>query len=416
MKIAVIGGGVAGITAALSLSRAKHEVTLFEASARLGGHAHAVHLSDEGGEADVDLAFLIFNDGSYPFFGKLLAALGLSELAVPTDMSMGYWSPAAELNYAVNAGWSGLLAGAGSGNTFQYVRLIREILKFRNGFHLYQARAQGTGQSLEQFLGKLGVSKNFGEAFVYPTAAAVWSVPSNEIRQFPAEVFFNFFHHHRLLKREKGHQWLTLQGSTALYLKRFSEVFAANGGLVRLSAPVKRVSRQDDHVLVGAERFDRAAIATHANMALHLLAAPTEREAALLGAWKYHASESVLHTDSSLLPARATARASWNILTDTEGRHTVTYHLNRIQKSTLRQAYFLTLEDFGRRVDPSRVLGRYAFSHPVFTPAAMATQAQLPALNQGTLSFCGSYFGLGFHEDAIRSACSAAAVFGGAPL
>lgn len=62
---AVIGSGVAGLTAAYLLQRT-HDVTLFEADDRLGGHAHTHELAAPGDRAvAVDSGFIVHNERSF---------------------------------------------------------------------------------------------------------------------------------------------------------------------------------------------------------------------------------------------------------------------------------------------------------------------------------------------------------------
>ncbi|MEL6947840.1 MAG: FAD-dependent oxidoreductase, partial [Pseudomonadota bacterium] len=63
-KIAVIGSGIAGLSSAWLLSK-KHDVTLFEANARLGGHTNTAVIDIAGEAIAVDTGFICYNSATY---------------------------------------------------------------------------------------------------------------------------------------------------------------------------------------------------------------------------------------------------------------------------------------------------------------------------------------------------------------
>ena len=70
-SVAVIGAGVSGLTAAYLLRRT-HDVTVFEADSRLGGHAHTHDVTDvDGRPLAIDSGFIVHNDATYPWLRKL---------------------------------------------------------------------------------------------------------------------------------------------------------------------------------------------------------------------------------------------------------------------------------------------------------------------------------------------------------
>lgn len=409
-RIAVIGAGAAGISAAFVLAQ-HHEVTLFEASSRLGGHAwpHPV----EGTE--LDTAFLIFNSHSYPEFLKFLGLLGVSEAVVDTDMSIGIHQEGAGLRYSVNGGkadWLGYLRFAFDG---KFRQMLTEIRRFREATDPESIGRKAGGQTLEEFLRSEGFSDYFAENFAYPLGASVWSLPLPGVKSLPAVLYFSFFNNHKILKNAHGARWQTLRGSSAVYLRAFEQKFAAMGGKIRLSSPVTKVARSQESCTLelrsGPETFDRVLIAVHAEDALQMLAAPTAEEAQVLGAWKYRPSETILHTDETVFPKSWQGWASWNVATADQG-FKVTYYLNRIQKNPLRRNYFLSWGAVTPK--PERIIAKFRVKHPSFTPETEVARALLADLQGNRLAFAGSYFGNGFHEDAVRSGFAAAARWGAA--
>lgn len=385
-RIAIVGGGVAGLTSAYLLSR-RHDVTLFEAESRLGGHAHSVEV--EPG-IFVDTAFLIFNSHSYPRFLKLLSRLGVTEAVRATDMSMGFHNRRTGAELVVNDGLGGLFARRRSAFSPAHWKLLAEIARFRRR----AAPAGFTGN-----LGEVSGSRRFVEEFLLPLGASVWSLPSHSVAEMPARLFHDFFAHHKALKRERGARWLTLKGGSRRYIDAFPKTFE-----IRLGARVRTIRRDDRGVEIEGRRFDECVVATHADQALGLLAEPSQIERRLLGAWRYEKNPAILHTDTSILPRRS---ASWNISHAGDRRFAVTYDLERIQRPGASRRYLVTLG--AHSIPGANVIRRFDWRHPIFT---LDAPDLAPLDGARHTHFCGSYFGRGFHEDALASACTVASRFG----
>ena len=177
------------------------------------------------------------------------------------------------------------------------------------------------------------------------------------------------------------------------------------------------IRREKGSVWVEGERFDRVVIAAHPDQALAMLDDPRLDELRLLGSFGYSTNQTVLHTDSSLLPHAAGARASWNYLLDactsSPPEVQVTYHLNRLHALHELEQYCVTLNQTDR-IAESRRLRTITYQHPVYTLASLRAQRELAGLNgiAGTY-YCGAYHGWGFHEDGCLSGLRAATALGG---
>ena len=413
-RIAVVGAGVAGIVSAYLLSR-RHQVTLFEADTRLGGHTSTVELPDgpDRGLA-VDTGFIVCNDRSYPLFHKFLAQLGVA--VRPADMSFGYVDEASGFNYA-GTGLNGLFAQRRNLLRPAFWRLMQEVARFHKAGALSLQQGTAVGLSFGQWLSREGFAGAAVDHYIVPMGAAIWSAPFSQILAFPAATYLRFFSNHGLLSVRDMPQWQTVVGGSHAYLKAFAAAFK---GQVRLGTPVHRVRRGSSPVLTlgdgSEEPFDAVVLAGHADQSLALLADASPDESRLLGAWRYQANDTVLHTDTRLLPPTRRAWASWNYLRTLEGEQrstvAVTYHMNRLQGFKAAQDYCVTL-NLSERIDPAKVIRRFHYTHPVFSAEAVATQAELPRLNgkRGTY-YAGSYFRYGFHEDAVLSAEQVGQCFG----
>ncbi|MGD0065955.1 MAG: FAD-dependent oxidoreductase [Streptosporangiaceae bacterium] len=425
-RIAVIGGGVSGLTAGYVLSQTDH-VTLFEADSRLGGHAdtHLV-VPAAGPSLPVDTGFIVCNERTYPLLTRLFGELGA--LTRPSEMSMSVQCAGCGLQYAGQRGLAGLAAGLSRGRG-RYLRLLAEVPRFhRAARRLLAAPAArdaaplGAELTFGEFLDQGGYSEYFTAHFALPVVAAVWSCPPGTALSYPAEYLFRFLANHGMLSLSGSPPWRTVVGGSRSYVERIAKRLQE----VRVSSPVRAVHRHPGGVEVddgsgAALTFDAVVIATHPDQALRLLAQPTQAEQDVLGAFRYTPNPALLHTDARVLPSRPAARASWNYElpschpdpTPAPGQAPrISYHMNRLQSLPSAQDYIVTLGGEGV-VDPARVIDRMDYSHPAYTPTSVAAQRRLPELNTGVTAFAGAYHGWGFHEDGCRSGAEAARALGG---
>ena len=412
MNIAVIGGGVSGLTAAWLLSRT-HQVRLYEREPRLGGHAHTHDVRVAGRMVAVDTGFMVFNTRTYPTFVALLAALGVESR--PSDMSFSVTCDRCGVAYA-STGLRGLFASPRQAFTPVHLAMFAEMFRF---FRIGR-RVLADGSVAALTLGEFLTVRRFGERvvrhFVLPMGGAIWSASSGAMQAFPAESYLRFLDNHGLLAARGQPLWRTVVGGSRAYVQRIA---AALGDGVRVGRPVQRVTRTRAGVSIEAEGeppqiVDAVVIATHADEALTLLSDPSEGEREALGAFRYSVNPTVLHSDPSYLPARPAARASWNVrMHDCRADDTpvsITYDLARLHGLGAAGPMLCTLNDAGA---PACVHARMRYTHPVLDQRAAAAQRQLAALN-GTRHtyYCGAHLGYGFHEDGARSAAVVAAQLG----
>lgn len=413
-SVAVVGSGVAGLTAAYLL-RSSHDVTLYEADGRLGGHAHTHTLESDVGPIGVDSGFIVHNDHTYPLLRRLFAELGVQ--VRPTEMSMSIVDHSTGVQYAGGRGLRGIFSQPGRIFDRKFVSMLLEVKRFhRAAAEVLAAESNSDLTTYGQFLSTHGFSDYFVRMFALPLVSCVWSTGSMNSMDYPARYLFTFLDNHGMLTVRGSHQWYTVEGGSRTYVDRIAERLDD----VRLGAGVTSVARDEKGVTIVAKgepdhRFDKVVIATHANQALSLLADPSTAEKVVLGSFGYAANETILHTDGSLMPTATRANASWNYLTpdatEDDSPPIVTYWMNRLQGLSGRRQYYVTL-NARHRIDPTAVIAAMDYEHPVFTPEAVAAQAHLAKLNTSTTAFAGAYHGWGFHEDGCRSGERAAAHFG----
>ena len=412
-RVAVVGAGVAGLTAAYLLQD-RFDVTLYEAEDRLGGHAHTHHVvTQDAGTIPVDSGFIVYNDSTYPLFRRLLGELGVGTQA--TEMSMSIRCKGCGLEYAGGRGLGGVLARPRSAVTPSFVKMLVEIKRFHRLAKV--TIAQGDDRlTLRDVLVQGRFSAYFTRHFIVPLVSSVWSAATAAALEYPARYLFMFFDNHGMLSVAGSPQWRTVKGGSRVYV----ELLAKELHAVHTATPVRAVSRSSGSVEIHDDcddvaTFDRVVMATHADDALRLLAYPTTRERAVLSAFGYSENATCLHADEAVLPRATRARSSWNYLlpgcdADTDGV-LVSYDMNRLQSLPSRSPHLVTLNATAR-IDPDLVIDRMMYKHPIYTLTSVAAQRHLPALNDGTIAFAGAYHGWGFHEDGCRAGVAAAASFG----
>jgi predicted NAD/FAD-binding protein len=415
MRIAVVGGGVAGITAA-HLLQGRHQVTLFEKNGYVGGHTHTITIPD-GPDAGtpVDTGFIVFNDRTYPVLNRFFRALGVTRRE--SEMSFGYYQEASGFQYA-SSNLTSLFAHRRNLLSPGYWAMLAEILLFNQLVRHCLKKGLLENLTLGQFLRRFRFSGRLREQYVFPMVAAIWSAPDLEVDRFPMLTFAHFFDNHGLLSIRRHPQWYYVDGGSHAYVNAFLDRF---DGSVHTRSGVVSIRRSDNGVLLesddgSTQSFDRVVIATHADEALRLLADPSDEEQRLLGAWRYSNNQTYLQTDLTWMPSNPNAWASWNIIRGnrpgSDAPVTLTYHMNRLQRLNTRRQYLITLNPF-RPIVEEKIIAHMAYMHPVFSFDSIGTQADLPRLNNmRNCVFCGSYFGYGFHEDAARSGVEAAAALG----
>jgi predicted NAD/FAD-binding protein len=413
-RIAVVGSGVSGLTAAWVLQRVA-DVTLYEADSRLGGHAHTHDVIHGASSIAVDTGFIVHNERTYPTLLRLFAALGVTTRA--TEMSMSVHCAGCGLEYAGARGVRGLFPAA-SNLRGSYLRMLTEVPRFhRDARALLRRPIIAAEPTLGEFVAARNYSEYFRTHFLVPLVSAVWSCAPGTASDYPARYLFAFLANHGLLSVTGSPCWRTVVGGSHSYVEAVAKEMSA----VATATPVRTLTRTPEGVEIRDDadtvaQFHGAVVATHPDQALRLLAAPSRAESEVLGAFAYSVNHVLLHTDPSPLPRSAAARASWNYrladCTAEPDRVLVSYDMNRLQGLPGPQRYLVSLNDPGA-IDPAKVLARMVYEHPIYTPESVAAQRRLPELSDDRVAFAGAYHGWGFHEDGAASGLRAALRLGG---
>lgn len=411
LNIAVVGSGIAGLSAAWLLSRG-HDVTLFEADGRIGGHGHTVDAPTAAGPVPVDTGFIVYNEATYPNLTALFKCLDVPTRA--SEMSFAVSLDDGALEYA-GTDLRGVFAQPANFVRPRFWSMILDLLKFyRNAPN--DVRQLGL-ISLEDYLSKYGYGAAFRDDHLYPMAAAIWSTPAGEIGKYPAAALIRFCENHGLLQLRDRPVWRTVEGGSRTYIERIAREIS---GAVRVNARVRAVRRVEGGARVeidgaSGQVFDHVVLACHADQSLAMLADASTRERSILAAFTYGSNEAILHRDAALMPRRRAAWASWNYLADRRAgaaKPCITYWMNNLQGIDAGAPLFVTLNP-AREPRADLVIQRMVYDHPLFDAHAIAAQDELWSLQgHGNVWFCGAWFGAGFHEDGLQAGLAVAEALG----
>lgn len=411
MNIAIIGSGIAGMTAARMLSRRNH-VTVFESAGYVGGHTNTIQVEEGGRTVPVDTGFIVFNELNYPNLCRLFGELGVESR--DSDMSFSVHCEKSGLEYN-GTSLDQLFAQRRNLLRPKFWGMLAEILRFNREAPANLADGLDDTVSVEAYVERYGYGSTFVEHYLAPLGASLWSCDARRFRRFPMRFVIEFLHNHGMLQVNDRPVWKTVVGGSHRYVDPLISPFRDR---IRLNTPVTAVRRCPagvEVVIEGGrhERFDEVVLACHADQSLRLVTDMDREEQELLGHFPYQVNEAVLHTDTALLPDRRRAWASWNyrIPEHASDGVTVTYNMNMLQGLDSRKIYCVSLNQAGS-VDPSTIIRRIRYEHPLFTPGRDEAQANHGALiRRRGISYCGAYWGFGFHEDGVRSALAVCEAF-----
>ena len=183
-RVAVIGGGVTGMSAAWHLQvNTLAQVELFEAAPRLGGHAYTTQVDG----VDVDIGFMVFNHTNYPNMVRWFDALGVQEQ--DSDMSLSVSLDGGKTVEWNSDGLNGLLAQRSQLFNPKFYGFLSDMLRFnREAAHLLLLDDQDPRKQVTtaEYLNRHGYGQPFTHYYLLPMMAALWSASMADVLKFPA--------------------------------------------------------------------------------------------------------------------------------------------------------------------------------------------------------------------------------------
>lgn len=411
MRIAIIGSGISGLTAAYMLHR-NHDIHVFEANNYIGGHTNTIQVKTGNRVIPVDTGFIVFNEHNYPNLCNLFDVLGVESR--DSDMSFSVHCEKTGLEYN-GTDLNRIFSQRKNIFNPKFIGMLKDIMRFHKHAPVELNNGLGDITTVAEFADKHAYSKNFIEYYLVPLGASLWSCPAERFREFPIRFVLEFLDNHCMLQVNDRPQWKTVVGGSNQYIKPLTSGFRDR---IYLNKPVNFVTRRNKYVEVGFSdgssiTFDEVILATHADTSRHLVKNIETKEKNLLELFDYQDNEAVLHTDTSILPDKKRAWASWNYRIPAEEKQhvAVTYNMNMLQGIESDEIYNVSLNQT-RDIDPDRIIKRILYHHPVFKPGRNTAQSQHHyMIRHRGISYCGAYWGFGFHEDGVRSALSVCEAF-----
>jgi len=404
MKIAVVGAGISGLSAAYYLSK-KHKVDLFEKENQFGGHANTIKVAYKPNkEIPIDIGFMVFNKQTYP---NLINFFSENKIEIEkSDMSFSVTVENSDLEYC-GKGLGGIFSNKKNLFNPKFLKMFFEILSFYKNCEKIEIK-KISSITLGEYLKEIKISGYFINYHIIPMVSAIWSMPPYEAKQMPLSFFLSFFKNHGLFKIKDRPQWFTVANRSKTYVDK---IIGQVSGEHFKNYNINKITRNDLGVKIfyGEENeffdYDKVVIATHADEALKIIDSPTLDEETILKKFKYRANTAVIHFDESVMPKNKKAWCAWNSSMDSANnkKTAVTYWINQLQNLKIDRDIFLTINPF-KEILNDKIFKKVSFTHPYYDTEALNNQSNLHKIqNQKHILFCGSYFGYGFHEDGIKS-------------
>lgn len=401
-KIAIIGSGISGLTAA-HLLHEKYDISIFEVNNYIGGHTNTVIIDKECGNYAVDTGFIVFNKKTYPNFIKLLDKLDVEKQE--SNMSFSFSSQVHGLEYSGNT-LSSMFSQRKNVFNPKFYRLLKDIYSFNK--RIYKLLEKNINlTTLKKFVEQERYGSYFEACYLNPLASAIWSTPTKYVSNMPASFVFNFYANHGLLDIIDRPQWYVIKGGSNQYVKKIIKPFF---NAIRLNEAVRNIKRYNCFVEIetnsSSERFDAVVLSCHSDQALQLLDMPTPNELRILKSIPYIQNKAVLHTDSTILPKSKRAWSSWNYLHQNEDVASLTYYMNKLQSLTTKEDFLVSINN--DNIDESKIIQSFDYAHPLYSESSVEAKKQHDIINHKNRTFfTGAYWGNGFHEDGVNSSLKA---------
>jgi predicted NAD/FAD-binding protein len=402
MKIAIVGSGISGLSAAWLL-RGEHQVVLFERSCRLGGHAETIRLDVGGRPVDVDAAAQFFSTRMYPRFMRLLALLGVP--AVDSAASLSIHDAVSGRSLLITPSWSlrDLAATLRRGPLSSLAQLAHVI-----GAGAELERRGDFTTTVEELTRSLWLTPAFIRRVLHPFLAGTLGCPLDQVPHLSARAALKYPVLHQPTRPLSPFMMKEIEGGTARYVGALA---AASGAEIKPGTALRRAFREGERFVLLDDRgerheVDRLLLSGSARDTLALIGdMPHAAElAAALRRFQYSRTAISIHRDTAGLPASRDRWSYCNYMLD-DRRCEATIWVGRRWGLDLFKSWVTHAHR-----PPSRELSRQTYFHPAFTPDYFRAQAEVGAL-QGRhgLWLLGSYTeDIDCHESGLCSAIHAA--------
>ena len=394
MKIAVLGSGIAGLTAAYRLTRqADLRVTLLEKHDRIGMDAHRLEVDHGGQILRVDVPSRMFNAAQWPELVRLYDQLELPYQ--PVDPTQSFSSFVGGSDCAADTYLKLQIA-------LRPAQALRQLLSAKPRKLLAEATRlteQGgtdldagidASVTLDQYLTEQDYSAAFRHEFLYPTlSSTVCTCSYASLDQYPAWIVLT------ALRQMTGDRDLM---RTSFGTQDVVSRLASDLKDVRTRASVEAIVSHGDQVQLtvnggATEAFDHVIVATQANTALSFLPEIEAGDREVLESIEYEDVPVVVHGDSRLMPAKKSDWCTFNMGISSSQSAMCTVWLNRFYDWDTGEHVFQTISPL-LSPERSRVLSEIKLQRPVVNARSVRALESLQRLHQQPgrrIWYCGSW-------------------------
>lgn len=415
VRIAVVGTGIAGLSAAWALRRSGHEVVVLERKPRLGMDAHAVSPDPSDSALAVDVPLRAFTPDLWRNLVSLCSQVGVQTREIDLAASLSELGGDTYLRYENVALGRYLLPLRLRPRhlTPHALELVYGIARLKLGSARELERGTLGGLTLREYLEAGGYSRRFAEDLLFPMLGTVCTCSNESLARYPAALVLQAVQ--GILGARPLRRFI---GGTREVVRRLAADVPSRCGVelhaVRATPTGARVRHADG----AEEHFDHVVVATQANHALLLLGEEAREEKEVLGEFRYESAAVSVHTDARLMPRRREDWSPINFFVPKDRSASMsTVWVNRIEPSLAGRADVFQTWNPLVDPDPALELSRVVLQRPVVDERSVRAVERLAQLHRQPgrrVWLCGSYAapGVPLLESAVLSSLRVAAALG----
>jgi predicted NAD/FAD-binding protein/CRP-like cAMP-binding protein len=406
-RIAIVGGGAAGMGAAKVLLEAGLEVTLFEELQRLGGHCFAVAVPHGKGSMLVDAGVSDFNRATSHEVRKFMHDLGLAVLPVQQDSTC--------TTIEGHAVWTTKGERRVIDGIDDEARFFDEVDMFTRSCVEVTAEARFSDWTARQYLDEYDYGPEFRRNFFNPRAGGSFPMPDRDPEEFLIRPLVAYWQMDGLVGMGPSERMVVEHGMHA-WPAAFHIWFEQRGGRLRTSTRVVGISRRPRGIRIRLENadgnhesqwFDHVVLAASPHAIRSMIEDPSVEEGAILGAFQWQRARVAVHMDHEYVCSDPSLIAAYNYVIGEgdlpETRPTLTLYPKRLAgMSPHAPDVFVTINPTRA---PRDIIANRFFVHPCLGRPQEVSMRRLAQL-QGTANtwFAGGWMRVPHvHEQALAS-------------
>jgi len=413
MRIAVVGGGAAGMTTAHLLDKT-HDVTVFEKQPVLGGNIRTLNKNVCCDSLDpaftLDNGVIEFQRDHFPNFHKLMRDLEvqLEQTPISSELFLAnghYYKSTGAIRYGCKTAWEKLLESLKlTPIMFSYLSFAARVnFANQNSFH---------GRPVSDYL-----ASDISGRWLKMLLMYAYSMPYKSIDNFPAEIGMSLLAHSGLFTK-----WDRINDGVYSYIEKILSRFK---GTIYCNAHIQGVSRDAAGIRIklanGDEKhFDKVVFATTPDQVLALLTDPSESEIKRFKAWSRNEIKTLIHTDTSIYKHFGVSYFCEFDLFQIKGSGECGYnaYLDRLcGLDGQTETHYSLSYNLEQQIDPKKIIDVQHHISPNYNVEAIHYRQEVKDTNgENNTYHAGAYLYDGLHEGAVTSGFVVSELLGGQKL